>query len=101
MSSTLKEKFIASEDVLSQEIQDETVLLDLKSEDYFGMNRVGSRVWQLIGEGKTREDMLEALAAEFEVEKEGLARDLDLFISDLAQAGLVSAADADSEKAKS
>jgi hypothetical protein len=41
-----------SKDVLTQELQDETVLLDLDSENYFGLDSVGTRIWQLLNEGQ-------------------------------------------------
>ncbi|MBT6125779.1 MAG: PqqD family protein, partial [Halieaceae bacterium] len=37
-----------SPDVISQEVSGETVLLDLNSEHYFGLDEVGTRIWQLI-----------------------------------------------------
>ena len=45
-----------SEDVLFQEVGGETVLLDLASEQYFGLDAVGTRIWQLLGEGADREE---------------------------------------------
>ena len=47
-------QFRISPEVLHQEINGETVLLDLDSESYFGLDAVATRVWQLISEGKNR-----------------------------------------------
>ena len=43
---TRADKIQISPDVLSQEVNGETVLLDLEGESYFGLNEVGTRVWQ-------------------------------------------------------
>jgi hypothetical protein len=40
-----------SKEVLSQELAGETVLLDMASEGYFGLDAVGTRVWQLLQSG--------------------------------------------------
>ena len=80
---------MASEEVLSREISGETVLLDLKTENYFGLGGVGSRAWQLISAGTNLQELTTVLAAEFEVSEETLAVDLERFVADLADAGLV------------
>ena len=39
-----------SAEVLAQEIGEETVLLGMNSESYFGLDEVGTRIWQLMQE---------------------------------------------------
>jgi len=43
---TLETPFTIPEGVVSREIEGETVLLNLESGRYFGLNAVGTRVWQ-------------------------------------------------------
>ena len=45
--------------LLAQELAGETVLLDLASENYFGLDAVGTRVWQLLNEGQDRSGLIE------------------------------------------
>ena len=78
-----------SEDVLFQEVGGETVLLDLESEQYFGLDAVGSRIWQLLGEGMGTEAVVETLLLEYEVERDALAADVAALLEQLAEAGLV------------
>ena len=92
MANTQLGRVVAAEEVLSREIQNETVLLDLKTEHYFGLDAVGSRIWQLIGDGVSVQVMIAVLAAEYDVTDETLTRDLERFLGDLAEAGLVSTA---------
>ena len=42
------DRFTISDEVLSQEVNGETELLDLESESYFGLNQVGTGIWQLL-----------------------------------------------------
>jgi len=83
-------KVILSADVLSQEVKGETVLLDLASEQYFGLDDVGTRVWQLLGEGKSLDELLFILLEEYDVERERLESDITDLLSRLIAAGLVS-----------
>jgi hypothetical protein len=79
-----------SKEVLSQEIHGETVLMDLASEQYFGLDVVGTRVWQLLQEGKSREQLLAVMLEEFEVGREQLESDIASLLEKLISAGLIS-----------
>ena len=78
-----------SPDVLFQEVGGETVLLDLESEHYFGLDAVGTRIWGLIGEGVSVDVMVDTLLQEYEVERETLEADVAELLSRLAEAGLI------------
>lgn len=76
-------------DVLHQFIDGEAVLLDLQSESYFGLNEVGSRIWELLREGHTLDSIHEILSREYDVEPEALQADMEQLITDLLAANLV------------
>ena len=78
-----------SKDVLAQELAGETVLLDLASENYFGLDAVGTRIWQLLNEGRTGSDLIDTLLDEYEVEREVLERDISELLNRLSEAGLI------------
>ena len=75
-------------DVLSQEVSGETVLLDLKGECYFGLDEVGTRIWQLIQEHGDLKKIHEIMLDEYNVGGEKLQRDLDELVTKLVDAGL-------------
>ena len=81
--------FTVSSDVLFQEVSGETVLLDLASEQYFGLDEVGTRVWQLLNEGQSLGAMLDVLLDEYEVERERLEEDVRALLDSFIEAGLV------------
>ena len=85
------EKLQLSEDVVAREVGGETILLDLASGKYFGLNAVGGRFWQLLESGLDSDQARDALLAEFEVDAGQLDRDLTALIGDLRESGLVSA----------
>jgi hypothetical protein len=82
-------KFVISEEALSQEVNGETVILDLKSESYFGLDEVGTRIWQLLNKGNTPQQIHDLLLVEYEVDAEQLQKDISELISQLADAGLI------------
>ena len=78
-----------SPDVLAQEVNDEIVLLDLKTEQYLGLNEVGARVWQLLEEGVVLEQIYNKLLEEYDVDKELLKIDLNDLITNMSKEGIV------------
>ena len=81
--------FKTSRDVLFQEVGGETVLLDLASEQYFGLDAVGTRVWQLLNEGLGQGETVDTLLDEYEVERERLEADVRELLASLLDAGLI------------
>jgi len=82
-------KISISEDALSQEVNGETVILDLKSESYFGLDQVGTRIWQLLQEHNDTQPVLETMLTEYDVEPAQLKSDIDELLEKLCEAGLV------------
>lgn len=85
----LNQTISLSPDVISQEVSGETVLLDLQSENYFGLDEVGTRIWQLIKETDDLQVIYKTLLSEYEVSEERLLRDLDNLLGEIAGLGLV------------
>ena len=83
------DSFSISDEVLSQEVNGETVLLDLDGESYFGLNEVGTRIWQLIKSERTVGETLSALSDEYDVSREQLESDVGELLDKLSGAGLV------------
>jgi len=78
-----------STDVLSQEVAGETVLLDLRSEHYFGLEEVGTRFWQLLQKDGEFQAAYDTLLQEYDVDAEQLQSDLESLLSELESAGLI------------
>jgi Coenzyme PQQ synthesis protein D (PqqD) len=81
-------------DVLANVVDGETVFLNLKSESYFGLDEVGTRMWQVLTTSESVQVAYETLLAEYEVEKDQLQRDLDDLIEQLVGHELVEVVDA-------
>ena len=90
----LKQTIALSPDVISQEVSGETVLLDLESENYFGLDEVGTRIWQLIKETNDLSSIYNTLLGEYEVSGERLQQDLTVLLSEIEGLGLIVLEDA-------
>lgn len=77
-------------EVTFQEMGDETVLLNLASGQYFGLNRVGTRIWQLLTEGQTPAGIIDTIAAEFDAPRADVERDTHALLATLNENGLIS-----------
>ena len=88
----LDARFQPSADVVTKMVGDELVLLDYRGEVYYGLDPVGTRVWQLVTEGATYARVIETLMAEHEVSREQLSADVERLIGDLQDAGLLTRA---------
>ena len=75
--------------VMSRRVGEETVLLDLESGLYFGVDRVGQRVWELAGSGQTLGDIVDTVVAEFAVERARAEADVLEFAAMLVGKGLL------------
>ena len=85
----LDQKITFSETVFAQEVDGEMVLLDMESENYFGLDEVGTAIWQAMQEKETLQEVLEVLLELYDVEAEVLERDLSDFVGKLLESGLI------------
>ena len=75
--------------MFSQEIEGEIVLLDMASENYFGLDAIGSAIWNLLCDGNTLQETNDILLKHYDVSPEQLRGDLEAFVDRLLQSGLV------------
>jgi Coenzyme PQQ synthesis protein D (PqqD) len=78
-----------AEDVMIRPVGDESVLLDLKSTKYLGLDEISTRIWQLVTNGNALQIAYDTLVEEYDVDPERLRKDLDEFVQELLDLGLV------------
>jgi hypothetical protein len=72
-----------------REIDGEIVALDTEASKYLAGNRTAGALWPRLAAGATRDELLEALLARFDVDAETASRDLDTFLRSLEERGLI------------
>ena len=76
-------KFRLSPQALARKIGDDIVILDLAGGSYFGLDLVGARIWELMGEGKSISQICDTLIEEYDVSRDALERDAVALANDL------------------
>jgi len=85
----LDQKITFADTVFAQEVDGEMVLLDMNSENYFGLDEVGTSIWQSIQENTDRSEVFKSLLVQYDVVEEVLENDLKVFVEKLQENGLV------------
>jgi hypothetical protein len=71
------------------QVDDGAVLLNVDTGIYYGLDQVGSRVWEIIGAGATDDSLVDQLSQEYSVDRETLRFDVATLLSELQAKGLV------------
>jgi hypothetical protein len=72
-----------------REVDGEVIALGLESSTYFGTNPSGTLLWRRLAEGTTRDELVNELAQTFGLATERSEADVDAFLAELADRGLL------------
>lgn len=88
----LTDRFTASGEVVAREVNGEMVLLDLNSGQYFGLDPVGGRIWELLSEEpRTLAELCDYIESEFDAPRERIEADLMTLAKQLQDQELIAA----------
>jgi len=79
--------------VIARQVGEETAILNLESGVYFGLDRIGARIWQLMAEGNTLAGICDTMQEEYEVDREVLEEDVVRLAQELFNQGLIISAE--------
>jgi hypothetical protein len=85
---SLDVRLAPTEQVIIRELAGESVILDLKSGCYFGLNGVGTRAWSLLAQGSPLCDVNAALTEEYDAPAAVIGDELLRFAGELCDHGL-------------
>jgi hypothetical protein len=88
--ATMTARFRSAPHVYARRFDHETVLLSLTSGQYFALDDVGGAIWELLTSGKTLDETVTQLLAEYEVDEAALCADVQRIAGELIAAGLLS-----------
>ena len=83
------QSYSVPEDVVFRDLAGEAVILNLSTGVYFGLDEVGTRIWQLLAQHGDKEKLIQEVLSEYEVEETNLRRDIDLLLKELLGKGLL------------
>ena len=86
----MKKKEITTETVISQieeivdsDIDGETVMMSIENGEYYGLDDIGSRIWELIEHPVKVSDLIDTLLERFDVDRETCKIDVLKFLNEL------------------
>ena len=94
MNAIFDQRASVPEDVMIRDVAGESVLLNLNTETYFGLDDVGTRMWHALQQAGTIRQAYDTLISEYDVAPDTLRDDLLKLIKELSEHGLLALHDA-------
>ena len=83
MGDIFDKKLAPSGEAIASAVGNETVILQLKNGAYFGLDAVGTRIWELLKEGCSPAAICARMGDEFDVAPEVLEADVRRLLAEL------------------
>lgn len=96
MTLSFDNRVLVPENILFRELEGESVILNIDSECYLGLDDVGTRMWAVLTTSDSIQTAFETLQHEYDVKAEVLRTDLSELLEKLIENGLVRVIDAPS-----
>ena len=77
------------EELVSSDLDGETVMMSVENGKYYGMDAIGSRIWALIKQPCSVSELCDILLTEFNVARERCEKDVLIFLNKLAEDNLI------------
>ena len=78
-----------TKELVSSDLDGETVLLSIETGKYYNMDPIGSRIWELIKDPMSVSDLIDILLGEFEVDRQQCEAEVLAFLNKLAEDSLI------------
>lgn len=85
----LPEIITVSEQVLVQELGNESIMLNMHDGYYYTLDGIGTRIWQLMAEEKSVAEIIDQMLVEYDVDEDSLRRDLAELLEKLLATGAI------------
>ncbi len=83
-----------SDDVIAQTMKAETILFDVTGGEYYSLNELGARTWELLDGSRTVGALIEVLRSEYDAPAETIQKDVIVLLEDLMREKLLLAVSA-------
>lgn len=87
--SSMPARFQSSPDALATRVGDEVVVVDLKTDKIYSLNRTAARIWELICADCDRAEVERRMLEEFDVTPGQLVQAIDELVTSMTQDGLL------------
>lgn len=84
-----KAHYIRSPDLVSADMDCETVMMSIQKGEYFGIGGVGTRIWELLENPVTLNDIVGIVSTEYDIDEPTCSHDIAIFLQDLIEESLI------------
>ncbi len=88
-----KKLSLRGDDLAWRTVDDELIAIDVRDSTYLSANNSGLLMWNALAAGTTREELTAGLVAEYGIDAETASQDVEAFLADLKERGLLDEAD--------
>jgi len=78
-----------NKEIIGSTIDGETVMMSVENGKYYGVNQIGSSIWNLIEEPMRLDAICQALQEEYEIDSETCEKEVIAFLHDLEKNNIV------------
>ncbi len=86
----------ASPEIVTNTLGEEVVMMSIEKSAYYGLDEIGSRIWELIASERTVSSICDILVREYDVPREECEQDILAWLNELAEQNLVEITDVSS-----
>ncbi|MBI4374896.1 MAG: PqqD family protein [Elusimicrobia bacterium] len=72
-----------------RKVEDQAIVLDLESSHYYSLDPIGTRIWELLCEGRAAHEIAADLALEYDAPAEKIKRDVSELVRELSRSKLL------------
>ena len=89
MSTSTNKKLSRNIEIITNEIDDEILMMSIEDGKYYGLNAVGSEIWKMLDEPKSIEEIIPALMEIFEIDDETCRKESLDFIESMIKNNII------------
>ncbi len=76
-------------ELISSEMDGETVMMSIENGKYYGIDKIGTRIWELLENSHEISELCVVLLEEFEVDRKQCESDVLTFLNDLLKENII------------
>ena len=89
MSISFTARVSIPDEILVRRIEDESIILNLNNENYYGLDATGTRMWSVLTSSGSIQETFETLRTQYDVNDATLKSDMVDFVGQLAEQGII------------
>ncbi len=84
--SSKNKKFSRNLEIIDSQIDDEVVMMDVEQGTYYGLNNIGSAIWEALEQPKSIDELVDKLTKKYDISAEECEADIMPFIEKMVKA---------------